>query len=261
MNLHQVAGSIDAAQVAMVFFIGFVFAVFVYIHREDKREGYPLEDPASVIQPGRRHLVGFPLPPPEKHFRLMQGGTAINPSPEGRTHLALTPLRQVPGAPFIPTGDAMQDGVGPASYAMKSDGPILTWEGHHLLEPLRRLPGWNVSEGDPDPRGMTVLDADGFRVGTVTDLWLDHGAKILRYLEIALEIPGGAPRAMVPIYFADISPGARLIRVPGLHTAHFAAFPQLREADTISAREEDRVSSFCQGGLFYGAPRSQEPFL
>jgi photosynthetic reaction center H subunit len=156
----------------------------------------------------------------------------------------------------------MQDGLGAASWAMKKDEPILTWEGHPQVQPLRRLPGWHVDPTDPDPRGWPVRDADGVLVGTVDDLWLDHGVKILRYLEIALTLPGAAPRApsraMVPIYFAETYPRTPEICVPALYARHFAGFPQLRHADTITAREEDRVSSFCAGGLHYGK-RSPRP--
>ncbi len=259
MNPNQIAGTFDVAQLAMIVFIGGVLGLFVYLRREDKREGYPLEDPASPFKI-TRPLVGFPLPPPPKLFRLMHGGTATMPHPEGRTDLPLVPHAPFPGAPFTPTGDPMQDGVGPASFALKNDEPLLTWEGHPQLQPLRILPGWDVIPGDPDPRGMTVLDADGVAVGTVTDLWLDHGVQILRYLEVSLPYPD-APRAMIPIYFADISSGARLVRVPALFARHFAAFPQLQAHDTITAREEDRVASYCQGGLFYGDARRSESLL
>ena len=188
----------------------------------------------------------------------MHMGPVAMPHPEGREHLALVPLHPHPGAPFIPTGDPMQDGVGPASWASKRDEPMKTWEGHDLMQPLRILPGWHVEAIDADPRGWRALDAAGIEIGHVADLWLDHGVKILRYLEITLTLPDMPPRALVPIYFAETYPRLHELRIPALFARHFAAFPQLREPDSITALEEDRVSAYCAGGLLYATPRRQE---
>lgn len=253
MIAGSIIGSIDVAQAALVIFLGFLLALFIYLHREDKREGYPLIDPA-----GGKDLVGWPLPPPTKYFLTMQGEIAQNPQPEGRTDLAMRPLYPFPGTSFVPTGDPMQDGIGAASWAMKKDEPLLTWEHEVQVRPLRFLPEWDVDPTDPDIRGWPVRDADGVLVGEVSDLWLDHGPKILRYVEIALNIPGGVPRAMVPIYFVETYPRTPEVLVPALFARHFAAFPQLKEQDSITAREEDRVSSFCAGGWRYGNPLRTE---
>lgn len=250
----SLAGTVDVAQAALILFVGFVLALFVWLRREDKREGYPLEDPAQG-----RPLVGFPLPPPERPLKLMHGAWSAMPHPEGRDP-ALLRHGPYPGAPFEPVGDPMQDGVGPASWASKRDDPMKTWEGHPLMQPLRVLPGWVVEREDPDPRGMQVFDADGVSVGHVSDLWLDHGVKILRYLEVALTLPGAPPRALIPIYFAEISSRSNDVRIAALFARHFLAFPQLRDADTITAREEDQVSAYCAGGLLYGTARRQGSF-
>ena len=249
----RLAGTVDVPQLCLIVFALFFAAIVYYNRREDKREGYPLVDPA-----GGHPIIGFPAPPPPKTYLLMHTNPETLPHPEGRVDLALTPLHPWPGSPYAPTGDAMQDGVGPASWASKKDEPLLTWEGHHTLTPLRIRPDWGVVKDDPDPRGMTVLDAAGAPVGTVVDLWLDHDAKILRYLEIGLSLPDSVPRAIVPIYYADIYHRLRQVRVAALFAPHFARFPQLREADSITAREEDRVASYCQGGLMYAKPSRSE---
>jgi photosynthetic reaction center H subunit len=245
----SIVGTIDVAQAVLVVFLGGFLALVLYLRREDKREGYPLKDPA-----GGHDIVGFPLPPPPKHYVTLHGeGGATMPHPEGRVNLAMRPQNRAPGSPFVPTGDPMQDGIGAASWAMKRDEPLLTWEGYPQLQPLRKLPGWEVDPTDPDLRGWPVRDADGVAVGTVVDLWLDHGVKILRYVEVAVTIPGGVPRAMIPIYFAETYPRIPEVCVPALYARHFAAFPQIQKPDEITAREEDRVSSFCAGGLHYGS--------
>jgi photosynthetic reaction center H subunit len=244
----SIIGSIDVAQAVLVVFLGGFLALVLYLRREDKREGYPLKDPA-----GGHDIVGFPLPPPAKHYAMLHGEEAVMPHPEGRVGLAMRPQTRAPGFPFVPTGDPMQDGIGAASWAMKKDEPLLTWEGYPQLQPLRKLPGWDVDPTDPDLRGWPVRDADGVQVGTVVDLWLDHGVKILRYIEVALTLPDGVPRAMIPIYFAETYPRIPEVCVPALYARHFAAFPQMQKPDEITAREEDRVSSFCAGGLHYGS--------
>jgi photosynthetic reaction center H subunit len=253
-----IIGGIDVAQAVLVVFVGFVLGLFVWLRREDKREGYPLEDPA-----GGKPLVGVPLPPPPKPFMLMNGELAYMPHPEGRTDLALSPSRPVPGAPFVPTGDPLADGVGPAAWASKRDEPLMTWEGAHQVRPLRLRPGWGVERGDPDPRGMPVIDREGVRVGVVRDLWLDNGVQILRYIEIDVTAEGAPPgtRAMVPIYFAEVEGRLGEVSVPALTAAQFAAFPQLREPDVITALEEDRASAWCAGGLHYNSRRWHEGVL
>ena len=241
------AGQFDVALVLTWVFIGFVVLLFFHLCQENKREGYPLIDQVTGGE-----INGFPPPPAPKRYNLMDGSHTVLPHGEGRTDLALKPLFPFPGAPFVPTGDPLVDGVGPASYASKKDEPLLTWEGEHQLKPLRLLKDWHVAKEDPDPRGMTVLDADGVPVGNVVDLWLDHGTKILRYLEIELTLPDGPPRAMLAIYYADIYRHSRTIRVPPLFARNFAVFPQLRKPDEITALEEDRVSAYAAGGYLYG---------
>ncbi len=51
---------LDATTVVLYAFWIFFALLVVYLHREDKREGYPLE--------GHGQSDGFPLTPPKKHY-------------------------------------------------------------------------------------------------------------------------------------------------------------------------------------------------
>jgi photosynthetic reaction center H subunit len=119
------------------------------------------------------------------------------------------------------------------------------------VAPLRRLDGFSILRGDPDPRGMTVVGADGGAVGVVDDVWIDRGVKIVRYLEIALDAAVGPGRALVPIYDCDIKASRRRVKVSAAPAARFAGAPKLRDPDQITAREEDQISAFFAGARFY----------
>lgn len=65
----------DFAQVAVYLFWFFFAGLIIYLRREDKREGYPLE----ADRGGRVEVQGFPPVPPKrperaKHPALVNGG-------------------------------------------------------------------------------------------------------------------------------------------------------------------------------------------
>ncbi len=80
--MREIMGYIDVAQVTIWLFWIFFAGLVVYLRREDRREGYPLESdthPGKFLPPS---LVFFPAP---KTFRLSNGTTVQAPSgrPEG----------------------------------------------------------------------------------------------------------------------------------------------------------------------------------
>ena len=127
MPTGAITGYIDVAQLVLyafwIFFAGLIF----YLRRENKREGYPLISDRS----DRVKVQGFPPIPEPKTFLLPHGGT--RPRPRARTSDDRADRGQAgrrwPGAPLQPTGNPMQDGVGPASYAEREDEPELTLDG------------------------------------------------------------------------------------------------------------------------------------
>lgn len=242
-----ITGDIDLTQLVFAAFVIFFIGLVYYLRQQDKLEGYPLEDPAD---PNRR-LVGFPPPPPPKEFRLMEGGTATMPHFTSPTELRAVRLDPSPGSPLVPTGDPLVDGVGPAAYPLREDEPARSKPDEIALAPMRELPGWDVWRGDPDPRGMRVISCDSVVAGIAVDLWIDRRAKILRYIEVELDLPSAKRRAMLPIYYANVRSRRREIRVKALTAAEFAKLPELKMPNQITAREENQVNAFFSGAYFY----------
>ena len=60
------------------------------------------------------------------------------------------------------------------------------------LRPLSELDSYTVEKGDPDPRGWTVVGADGRRIGTVADLLVDTEAMKVRRLIVDLDVDTAA---------------------------------------------------------------------
>ncbi len=247
MPIGAITSDIDVTQLVLGAFFLFFIGLVYHLRQEDKREGYPTVDPAT----GRR-ANGFPDPPPPKTFRLLDGGETTTPRHDDPPEIAAAPLHRFPGAPLVPTGDPLRDGVGPAAFALRRERPLIYADDKIQVLPMRALEDWSLFEGDADPRGMTVIGADGQPAGVIRDLWIDRSVKILRYLEVEIAGPGEPRRALLPIYYADIKRRRNRVYVRALRSAQFADVPELREPDRITAREEDRINAYYAGGEFYG---------
>ena len=240
----SIISHIDIAQALVVIFFVFFAGLVLHLRQEDKREGYPLKDPA-----GGPDAVGFPPMPAPKSFLLLDGAVVTAPHAEHERPFAARRQFPFPGAPITPTGDPLQDGVGPAAFVDRKDEPIIWNEDQRQMAPLRALSGWSLGPDDPDPRGMEVIGSDGAVAGVVADVWIDRSVKIVRYLEV--ETAPGAPPALLPIYHADIRRRQNRVKVRAVRAAQFNDAPRLREPDRITAREEDRVNAFYAGGRFF----------
>ncbi len=249
----MLVGNIDVTQIVLSAFVLFFVLLVLHLRAEDKREGYPMIDPAD----GARS-EGFPPIPRPKTFVLMDGGLAQAPHDDVLRTFALERLHDNPGSPLTPTGDPLIDAVGPASYGLRRTTPLIYREGQVQMAPLRLLGGWSLGDGDPDPRGMTVVAVDGKVAGVVTDVWIDKSVKILRYLEVELSGPAGR-RILLPIYHTDIRRRAREVRVKAARAARFADAPAPAEPDVVTAREEDQINAFWAGARFFRDQMIQEP--
>ena len=74
-----ITGYIDVAQIALYVFWMFFAGLIYYLHREDKREGYPLESDRSG---GRIKVQGFPAIPKPKIYRAHDGHITMSPRDE-----------------------------------------------------------------------------------------------------------------------------------------------------------------------------------
>jgi len=250
--------NIDLAEILFTLFWVFFIGLIVYLRREDKREGYPLASDRG----GSASIQGFPAVPSAKTFRLAHGGEQQAPTGERDDRdIAGKPAAPHPGAPLMPTGNPMLAGVGPGSYALRSDTPDLTLEGENRVVPMRVADDFSVSSRDADPRGMSVAGADGVAVGTVSDVWVDRSEPQIFFLEVDLDEANGGRAALLPFSFADINKGKRSIRVDALYSHQFRDVPALRSPDQVTLLEEDKITAYYAGGLLYADAQRQEPLL
>jgi len=247
---------IDLAQIMLYMFWAFFAGLIYYLHRENKREGYPL-----VTDNGRRGIVqGFPAIPPPRTYLLPDGTTQTAPRAEKDERvLKASPSAPWAGSPLAPTGDGMVDGVGPAAWTERLDVPDKTAVGTNRILPLRIAMEFHIDERDPDPRGMTVYGADGQAGGKVTDVWVDLSESLIRYLEV--ELAESAGNVLLPINFTRFDKSRNLIDVAAICTEHFARVPRLRSPNEITRREEDRICGYYGGGTLYATPQRSEPLL
>jgi photosynthetic reaction center H subunit len=258
MPRGEITGHIDVAQVTLYAFWAFFGCLIVYLRREDKREGYPLESEGA----GRITTVpGFPAAPSPKIFRLAHGGTVSVPRAPDPREIRAVPVAEWPGAPLEPVGNPMLDGVGPASYAQRADVPDVTTDGQPAITPMRLVAEYLVEPDDPDPRGMAVIGADGIKAGTVTDLWIDRSEPQIRYLEVEVPVGAGIRTVLLPITMADISRRRREIRVNAILAGQFADVPALADEKQVTRLEEDRITAYYAGGLLYATPGRTESWM
>lgn len=255
MSTGAITGYIDVAQLVLYAFWVFFAGLIYYLHQENKREGYPLESDRS----GSIKVQGFPAIPSPKTYRLPHGGNVTVPNGKADDReIRARPVGNWPGAPLEPTGNPMVDGVGPAAYAERADVPDLTFEGEAKIVPLRVAHGFSLEARDPDPRGMTVIGADGAAGGVVRDVWVDRSEILIRYLEV--ELAGGGGNVLLPWNFTRID-GRGHVRVKAILGSQFAQVPRTRSPELVTLLEEEKVMAYYAGGHLYATPDRQEPLL
>ena len=248
----------DIVSMSLYVFFAFFFALVLWLHREGKREGYPLISD-NPDRPLRAPIHGFPETPSLKVFRLAHPEHTPARTAERDISAVVTPADRYPGSPVIPNGDAMKDGVGPAAWAHRSDVPDMAFDDNMpKIVPLRAAPGWHIEASDPDPRGKPVRTLDGMIVGIVVDLWVDRSEYILRYLEV--ELNGDTRRVLVPMFLATVN-SAGTVRVVSVTATQFAAAPGTRHPEQVTLLEEDKISAYFGGGHFYATPERSEPLV
>ncbi len=255
METGAITNYIDVAQVVLYAFWIFFFGLVLYLRREDKREGYPL-----VTDRSRRiKVVGFPDLPVAKKFTLPHGGgTRMAPRTDSAERdIAAKPVGPWPGAPLHPTGNPMKDGVGPAAYANRPDVPDITHLGEPKIVPMRVATDFSIEKKDPDPRGVSVVGADGKMAGEVTDVWVDRSEPQIRYLE--LQVKGR--QVLLPINFVSSCKRGQVIRVNSILGDQFADVPGLTNPDQVTLQEEDKICAYYGGGTLYATPSRLDPLL
>jgi photosynthetic reaction center H subunit len=254
MGTGAITGYVDVAQIVLYLFWAFFFGLIVYLVRENKREGYPLETSDGPID-------GWPPRPRPKTYLLEGGHTVHKPddvvSPQT---LNAAPTHRFNGAPLEPTGDPLLAGVGPGAWADRADVTEKTIDGDPKLVPLRAAPGYEVSLRDRDPRGLAAIGADGETGGTVVDLWLDKSEMTVRYFEVAVPMAGGATRnVLLPVNFAKA--GADGVHVHAIHGEQFRRVPGTRDPQQVTMLEEEKIMAYYGAGMLYADAERAEPLF
>ena len=255
MHPNLTAG-IDVALLVFWAFVLFFICLIFYLRREDRREGYPLEDETS----GRLETVGGALHTAStKSFLLPFGHGIVTAPTKGREPVNIAARRtdRFPGAPYAPTGNPLADGIGPAAWAERARRPDLDMDGHPRIVPLGNAVGYGVAREDSDLSGWRVIGADGETAGRVSGLWIDTADRLVRYIQIAAE---GGP-LLAPMMMAKLDRRRRWIVIDALNAAQFAGVPRLEATDQITLYEEERVQAYFGGGYLYATARRQEPWL
>lgn len=255
MQIGAITGYVDLAQIILYLFWIFFAGIIFYLVLENHREGYPMESEG----PGSAKITGWPIPSP-KTFKLASGHEVTIPNlargepPQNNRRDGASY-----GNPYDPIGDPMTAGVGPGSYAMRADVPDMDLHGMPLIRPLRVLTGFGVSQNDTDPRGLSVVGADGQIGGKVVDMWVDTCEMMFRYIEVETEHAGALHRVLLPVPFARIKRDG--VFVSSIYAAQFATVPVTQNADQVTLLEEDKISAYYGGGTLYADPMRSEPIL
>lgn len=256
MDDVKIVGTLDVTQLVFYAFVLFFIALIFYLRREDRREGYPLEDEAT----GRVETPGGPLSHAEpKTFVLPHGQGVVTPERSRREKVDIAAKRAFGsnGAAMVPTGDPLVDGLGPAAWAERMHTPDLTAAGAPRIVPLSSTDHVSVSPRDANPIGMSVIGADGKEAGKVTDVWVDMSEHHIRYLEVAG--PGG--QVLAPMAMAKVHGSKGVIVIDAIRADQFAGVPKPGTPGQITLNEEERVVAYFGGGYLYADPDRQEPLL
>ena len=256
MDDVKLVGTLDVTELVFLAFALFFLTLIFYLRREDRREGYPLEDETT----GRVDTAGGPLlTATAKSFLMPFGRGTVTTPTKGREKVDVAGVRtfRSPGAPYAPTGNPLEDGIGPAAWAERARHPDLNAEGHNRIVPIGLVAHIGVHKNDADPRGMTVIGADGKVAGMVTDLWVDNAEHVIRYLQI----DAGGRAILAPMAMAKVKGRTRQVVIDALNAEQFAAVPVPAKADEITFYEEERIVAYFGGGYLYANRERQEPII
>ncbi len=246
--------SVDLVEILFTLFWVFFIGLVLYLHRESKREGYPLISDRS----DRVTVQGFPSMPPPKTYYTEDGRSVQAPSYEGADdNFRGEAVARNPGAPLDPTGDPMTSGLGPGAWSKRPDITEKTLEGAPRIVPLRVASSHYVDKKDIDPRGMPLVGADDEKVGDVTDAWIDLAEPQIYYLEVSTD----SGSKLVPFGFAEIDKRKGQIKVNALYSHQFANVPSLASPDQITMLEEDKIVGYFGGGLMFADDKRGEPLF
>ena len=257
MHNILIAGHIDIAELMFYIFFGFFLCLIIYLRREDRREGYPLEtDVGGMLL----HNDGLLQTAKTKTFNLPFGQGTVS-APNSRREPVDVPnaRRTAPwaGSAIEPVGNPIGAGVGPGAFAQRSNFADVTAEGHNRIVPIGDAAGVTVEMRDVDPRGLTVRGADGEIAGKVSDIWVDRSEMMISYLEVDT----GTTKVLMPMTMCLVNRGKNNVTCSALTASQFGDAPGLAMAGTITRNEEEQIVAYFGSGYLYATPSRQEPII
>jgi photosynthetic reaction center H subunit len=252
------AGTFDLTSLVFGSFVLFFVGLLIYLRREDRREGYPLEDEVT----GRTEVLGGLFFTAQPKSFILDGGRATVLKPNSNRDsrdIAADRTSVAPGSPLKPRGDGMMAGIGPGAFAQRARTPDMMAHGGPKIVPLRVATDFSIAKGDPDPRGMSVTGADGVVAGVVGDVWVDKAEVMIRYLEVKLSAT--AQSVLLPMTMAVIHKGRGIVKVDAILASQFSGVPKLSSPNQVTLDEEERVVAYYGGGYLYATPARLEPLI
>jgi photosynthetic reaction center H subunit len=259
MHLELTPG-IDVALLVFWAFVLFFIVLVFYLRREDRREGYPLEDEVS----GRVDTLGGAMHTAStKSFLLPFGHGTVTAPTKGREPVDIAARRtdRFAGAPYAPTGNPLADGIGPAAWADRAKRPDLDMDGHPRIIPLSGATAYGIAREDSDLAGWPVVGADGAVAGQVSDLWIDTADRLVRYIQVGGGDSVGIGPLLAPMMMAKVDRRRRRVVIDALNAAQFGGVPRPATPGQVTLYEEERIAAYFGGGYLYATPDRQEPYL
>ena len=257
MYNRLIAGHIDIAELMFYLFFLFFLGLIIYLRREDRREGYPLETDVG----GRlRHNGGLLQTAKIKIFNLPFGQGKVMAPDTVREPIDVPNARRTApwsGSAIEPIGDGIGAGIGPGAFAQRSNFADVTSEGHNRIVPIGDATGMTIEARDVDPRGLTVRGADGEIAGKVSDIWVDRSEMLIRYLEVDT----GSVKVLMPMTMCLVNRRHNNVTCSALNASQFGGAPGIAKPGTITRNEEEQIVAYFGGGYLYASPDRQEPIL
>lgn len=261
MSQVFIVGGLDVAELVFYLFFLFFLGLVIYLRREDRREGYPLEEEDSGLLLAGESAVQRAS---AKSF-LLPGGRSVSPELDRRREpLNIPGTQRAPwnGSPIDPVGNPLTAGVGPGAFvATREDVPELDRHGHPRILPIGAAAGFRILDGEPDPRGWPVFGSDGASAGVVSDIWVDTGDHLVRYLAVDVDGDEDPRPVLLPITMCSVKRGDGVVVSDSLPASDFAGVPRTASATQVTKLEEDRITGYFGAGYLYGTPDGVEPWL
>ncbi|OUV03604.1 MAG: hypothetical protein CBC42_03920 [Betaproteobacteria bacterium TMED82] len=258
MESGSITQYIDVAQIVLYLFWIFFFGLVIYLTIEGKREGFPLEEEGFAKRSNRETTGILPMPSPKVYNTKFHGSFE---APHSRDTIgaavAGNPINRIPGSPIEPTGEnPMLDNIGPGAYTERMDKPDLTVDGDFKLVPMRVESEFALDSKDVDPRGLEIRGLEGGSAGTCVDVWVDRSEHLIRYLEVKTN---SGNLVLVPFNLTVIKP--TFIAVDSILSGQFDSVPKIKNPNTISLLEEEKVMAFYGAGKLLAYPRRRESIV